>query len=42
VTVPTVERGVARRALLVDGDRRREAVDLVDVGLLHLAQELPA
>ena len=31
---------VARRALLVDGDRRREAVDLVDVGLLHLAEEL--
>ena len=27
-------------ALLVDGDRRREAVDLVDVRLLHLAQEL--
>ncbi len=28
-------------ALLVDGDGGREAVDLVDVGLLHLAQELP-
>src|SRR5664280_344793 len=27
-------------ALLIDGDRRREAVDLVDVWLLHLAQEL--
>ena len=31
---------VARRALLVDRDRRRQAVDLVDVRLLHLAQEL--
>ena len=31
---------VARRALLVDGDGRREPVDLVDVGLLHLAEEL--
>jgi hypothetical protein len=31
---------VARRALLVDGDRRRQAVDLVDVRLLHLAEKL--
>ena len=31
---------VARGALLVDRDGRREAVDLVDVGLLHLAEEL--
>jgi hypothetical protein len=31
---------VAAGALLVDGDRRRQAVDLVDVRLLHLAQEL--
>ena len=31
---------VARRALLVDRDGRRQAVDLVDVRLLHLAQEL--
>ena len=31
---------VARGALLVDRDRRRQAVDLVDVRLLHLAQEL--
>ena len=31
---------VLARALLVDGDRRREPVDLVDVRLLHLAQEL--
>src|SRR4051794_8778166 len=32
---------VPRRALLVDRDRRRQPVDLVDVGLLHLAEELP-
>ncbi len=32
---------VPRRALLIDADRRGEAVDLVDVRLLHLAQELP-
>src|SRR6266536_503376 len=32
--------GIAAGALLVDGDRRREAVDLVDIGLLHLAEEL--
>ena len=32
---------VARRGLLLDGDRRREPVDLVDVGLLHHLQELP-
>ena len=31
---------VARRALLVDRDRRRQAVDLVDVRLLHLTEEL--
>ena len=31
---------VAAGALLVDGDGRAEALDLVDVGLLHLAQEL--
>ena len=31
---------VPRRALLVDADRRRQPVDLVDVRLLHLAQEL--
>ena len=29
---------VARGALLVDGDRRRKPVDLVDVRLLHLAR----
>src|SRR6185312_7906405 len=32
---------VAARGLLVDGDRRGQAVDEVDVGLVHLAQELP-
>ena len=31
---------VARRRLLVDGDGRREAVDRVDVGLLHHLEEL--
>ena len=31
---------VLARPLLVDADRRRQPVDLVDVGLLHLAQEL--
>ena len=32
---------VARGRLLVDGDRRAEAVDVVDVRLLHHLQELP-
>ena len=32
--------GVARRRLLVDGYRRRQPLDEVDVGLVHLAQEL--
>ena len=31
---------VARGRLLVDRDRRRQALDRVDVGLVHLAQEL--
>ena len=31
---------VARGRLLVDRDRRREALDRVDVGLVHLAEEL--
>ena len=31
---------VPARALLVDRDGRRQAVDLVDIGLFHLAQEL--
>jgi hypothetical protein len=38
--VPTVERGLRRRRLLVDRDRRRQALDEVDVGLVHLAEEL--
>ena len=33
--------GVARGALLVDGDGGREALDEVHVGLVHLPQELP-
>ncbi len=32
---------VLRRRLLLDGDRRRQAVDLVDVRLLHHLEELP-
>ena len=32
---------VAGGRLLIDRDRRREAFDVVDVGLLHLSQELP-
>ncbi len=32
--------GVARGALLVDGDGRRQPFDEVDVGLVHLAEEL--
>jgi len=36
VTVPTVDRGFR----LIDRDGRAQAVDLVDVGLLHLAKEL--
>ncbi len=33
--------GVARGRLLVDRDRRAQALDRVDVGLVHLAEELP-
>ena len=32
---------VALGRLLVDRDRRRQALDRIDVGLVHLAQELP-
>ncbi len=32
---------VLRGRLLVDGDRRGQALDEVDVGLVHLAEELP-
>ena len=33
--------GVPARRLLVDRDRRRETLDHVDVGLVHLSEELP-
>ena len=39
--MPTVERGVWPSVLLLDGDRRRQAVDVIDLRLLHLADELP-
>ena len=32
---------IRRRRLLLDGDRGREAVDQIDVGLLHLLEKLP-
>ena len=32
--------GIARGGLLVDGDRRRQAFDELDVGLVHLPEEL--
>ena len=41
MTVPTVERGIGAGRLLLDGDGRRQAVDQVDVRLLHLLEELP-
>ena len=41
MTVPTVERGVWPALRLLDGDRGREAVDVIDLRLLHLADELP-
>ena len=41
MTVPTVLRGVWPAVLLLDGDRRREALDVIELGLLHLADELP-
>ncbi len=37
---PHGRAGVAGGRLLVDGDGRRQALDEVDVGLVHLAQEL--
>ena len=33
--------GVARGRFLVDGDRRRKAVDVVHIRLVHLAEKLP-
>ena len=41
MTVPTVERGRLPEVLLLDGDGRRQAVDVLDLRLLHLADELP-
>ena len=38
--VPTVERGLLRRRLLLDGDGRREAADRIVERLVHLAEEL--
>ena len=38
---PDGRTGVPRGGLLVDRDGRREALDEVDVGLLHLPEELP-
>ena len=38
---PDRRAGVAGRRLLVDGDGRRQALDEVHVGLVHLAEELP-
>ena len=40
MTVPTVERGFLRGGLLLDGDGRRQALDVIDIGLLHQLQEL--
>ena len=39
--MPTVDRGLLRGRLLLDGDRRRQALDRVDVRLAHQLQELP-
>jgi hypothetical protein len=41
VIVPTVERDGAHRVGLVDGDRRQDAVDAVDLRLVHAVEELP-
>jgi hypothetical protein len=38
---PHRRAGVAVHRLLVDGDRGGQALDVVDLGLLHLAEELP-
>ncbi len=39
--VPTVERGERVVVFLFDGDRGRKSFDGIDVGALHLIQELP-
>ena len=41
MTVPTVERGFSTGGLLLDGDRRRQPLDVVDIRLLHHLEELP-
>jgi len=41
VTVPTVERGLREADFLVDGDGRGQPLDEIDVGLVHLPEELP-
>ncbi len=38
--VPTVERGLRAGRLLLDADGRRQAGQVIDVGLLQLAEEL--
>ena len=38
--VPTVERGLRDAPRLIDGDGRAQPLDLVDVRLLHQAEEL--
>ena len=40
MAVPTVDRGLRTGGALLDGDGGREALDRVDVGLLHLVEEL--
>ena len=39
--VPTVERGLRAGRLLLNADGRRQAGQVIDVGLLQLAEELP-
>ena len=39
--MPTVEREVLTGVALVDRDRRRDAVDAVDLRLVHALEELP-
>ena len=38
---PDGRPGIAARRLLVDGNSRRQAFNVIDIGLIHLAQELP-
>ena len=39
--VPTVEREVLHRPALIDGDGRRNALDALDIGLVHPVEKLP-